>query len=293
MKYYNANASILAFDDPQHLAEDNPAAPFYYDAENKIKLYNLDTFSFFDNIPNDCVDLIFADPPYFLSSGGITCRNGKKQIVNKGTWDTSRKIEEVHAYNKKWLSESKRILKKNGTIWVCGTFHNIFSVGLALQELDFKILNNIVWEKKDPPPNITGKYFVHASEHLVWAAKTRNSKHLFHHEMAVDGSTGETMKSVWRDIWKLPSVRSSEKFYGKHPTQKPEEVVRRAVIVSSNPGDVVFDPFCGSGTTAVVCRKLKRRCVGIDNSIEYLNIARRRLMALDKTPESKNHPQGV
>ena len=231
--------------------------------------------------------MIFADPPYFLSSGGITCRSGKKQNVNKGEWDKSRSIDEIHAYNKNWLLESNRILKKNGTIWVCGTFHNIFSVGFALQELGFKILNNVVWEKKEPPPNLTKKYFVHASEHLIWASKTQSSKHTFNYDKLKSISNGKPMKSVWRDIWKLPAADRSEKIFGKHPTQKPEEVIKRAVVASSNIGDLVFDPFCGSGTVGVVCKKLNRSFVGIDNNAEYLDIAKKRLLAVNCKMKSK------
>ena len=279
MKYYiNDNLNIFDFDVQLKVAESN-FSPFYYDFENKIKLYNLDTFSFLPHIPDNCVDLIFADPPYFLSSGGITCSSGKRVCVDKGEWDKSRNIESIHNFNKKWLIESKRILKANGILWVCGTFHNIFSVGFALQELGFKILNNIVWEKQDPPPNLTQKYFTHASEHLIWASKTKHSKHTFNYDMLKTISNGEPMKSVWRDIWKMPSANNSEKFFGKHPTQKPEEVVQRAIIASSNINDLVFDPFCGSGTTGVVCKKLNRKFVGIDNEIEYLNIAQKRLTA--------------
>lgn len=269
----------MDFTQPYMVAE-NSNSPFYFDVPNGIKLYNVDTFSFFKNIPDKCVDLIFADPPYFLSSGGITCHSGKVENVNKGEWDKSIPIDEIHAYNKKWLSECNRILKKNATIWVCGTFHNIFSVGFALQELGFKILNNIVWEKKDPPPNLTRKYFVHASEHLVWASKSKYSNHFFNHDALKHISNGDPMKSVWRDIWKLPAADRSEKTFGKHPTQKPEEIIKRAVIASSNIGDLVFDPFCGSGTTGVICKKLNRKFVGIDSNSEYLDIAKKRISAV-------------
>jgi len=278
--YITNNLSIFDFNQHCDVSED-PISPFYYDVASKIKLYNLDIFSFFTNIPDNCVDLIFADPPYFLSSGGITCNSGKRVCVNKGVWDKSRNIQAVHNFNKKWLLESKRILKKNGSIWVCGTFHNIFSVGFALQELDFKILNNVVWEKQEPPPNLIQKYFTHASEHLIWASKTKHSKHIFNYDRLKTISNGEPMKSVWRDIWKMPSADNSEKKFGKHPTQKPEEVVKRAIIASSNVNDLVFDPFCGSGTTGVICKKLNRKFVGIDNNIQYLNIARKRLDAIN------------
>lgn len=285
MDYYITNESnIFDFNQHDRVAEDF-ISPFYYDVTNKIKLYNLDTFSFLPHIPDNSVDLIFADPPYFLSSGGITCSGGEMVCVDKGQWDKSRDIEAVHNFNKKWLLESNRILKVNGSIWVCGTFHNIFSVGFALQELGFKILNNIVWEKQDPPPNLTQKYFTHASEHLIWASKTKHSKHTFNYDILKTISNGEPMKSVWRDIWEMPSTKNSEKVFGKHPTQKPEEVVKRAIISSSNINDLVFDPFCGSGTTGVVCRKLNRKFVGIDNNIDYLYIAKERLTATNNDVE--------
>lgn len=281
MKYYiYGSLDLFNFDVKLKIDESN-ISPFYYDVMNKIKLYNLDTISFLPNIPSNCVDLIFADPPYFLSSGGITCSSGKMVCVDKGEWDKSRNINTVHNFNKKWLTESKRILKENGSIWVCGTFHNMFSVGFALQELDFKILNNIVWEKQYPPPNLMQKYFTHASEHLIWASKTKQSKHTFNYDILKDISNGKPMKSVWRDIWKMPSANNSEKNFGKHPTQKPEEVVKRAIIASSNINDLVFDPFCGSGTTGVVCKQLNRKFVGIDNNKYWLEIAKNRLAATE------------
>jgi site-specific DNA-methyltransferase (adenine-specific) len=293
MRYYFTNElNIFDFNQNVNIIAESSISPFYYDVANKIKLYNLDTFSFFPNIPDDCVDLIFADPPYFLSSGGITCSRGKTVCVNKGEWDKSRNIDDVHNFNKKWLKESKRILKENGSIWICGTFHNMFSVGFALQELNFKILNNIVWEKQDPPPNLTQKYFTHASEHLIWASKTKYSKHTFNYDILRESNNGKPIKSVWRDIWKMSSVNNSEKFFGKHPTQKPERVVKRAIIASSNISDLVFDPFCGSGTTGVVCKQLKRKFVGIDNDKSMLEIAKNRLIATENIEKDGNMLNG-
>ena len=277
MKYYIKNASdIFEFEHSCRIDEQD-IAPFYFDPVKKIKLYNLDTLLFLPIIPDCCVDLVFADPPYFLSSGGMTCRNGKKACVDKGIWDKTRPIQSIHDFNKCWLTECRRILKANGSIWVCGTFHNIFSVGFALQELGFKILNNIVWEKESPPPNLSGRYFTHATEHLIWAAKTKQSKHTFNGKEIGQIEKGEQATSVWRDIWKLPSAEPSEKFFGKHPTQKPEGLIKRTVLASTNPGDLVFDPFCGSGTTGVVCKTLSRKFVGIDNNIDYLKTAINRL----------------
>lgn len=277
MQYYtNNHVSIFSFENNSNIAETN-ISPFYYDVVNKIKLYDLDTFSFLPNIPDNCVDLIFADPPYFLSSGGITCSNGKKACVDKGEWDKASDFQFIHDFNLKWIKESNRILKANGAIWVCGTYHNIFSVGFAIQELGFKILNNIVWEKKDPPPNISRRYFTHASEHIIWAAKNKKSKHTFNYDINKSISGGKPLKSVWKDIWTMPSVESSEKKFGRHPTQKPEKVIERAILSSTKTGDLVFDPFCGSGTVGVVCKKHNRKFVGIDNNTEYLAIAKKRL----------------
>ncbi len=287
--YLESDLDIFNFDHQSEIAETN-LQPFYHDSVNRIKLYNIDVFSFFHKIPDNCVDLVFADPPYFLSSGGITCRSGEKACVNKGSWDKLRPIQSVHYFNKKWLSEIKRILKPNGTTWVCGTFHNIFSVGYALQELNFKILNNIVWEKQDPPPNLTKKYFTHASEHLLWAAKTKKAKHTFNYQELRDISDEKLIKSVWKDLWTLPSVTKSEKIFGKHPTQKPEKIVKRVILASSNIGDLIFDPFCGSGTTGVVCKKLGRKFVGIDNEIKYLNIAKQRLIATGNNKNTRFFP---
>ncbi len=247
--------------------------PYYHDRSSEIALFNLDTFSLLPEIPEQTVDLVFTDPPYFLSSGGITCKSGKMVSVNKGSWDTLKSIEDLHAFNIRWIKDCQRILKPNGSIWICGTSHNIFSVGLALQELGFKILNDIIWEKAAPPPNLSCRYFTHAAEHIIWASKNSKSKHTFNYSVMKKIADGKQMKSVWR----LPSVKKAEKEFGKHPTQKPLEVVRRAVLASSVEGDVVFDPFCGSCTTGVICKQFGRSFIGIDNEIKYLEIGVKRL----------------
>ena len=249
--------------------------PYYLNGKSQVKLYKLGSFSLLPQIPDNCVDLIFTDPPYFLSSGGITCQSGKMVSVNKGEWDKFKTIEDIHAFNTRWISQCQRILKPNGAMWICGTSHNIFSVGLALQELGCKILNDIIWEKTAPPPNLSCRYFTHATEHIIWAAKNRKSKHTFNYLLMKERAGGKQMKSIWR----LPSVKKAEKDFGKHPTQKPLELVRTAILASTNKGDLVFDPFCGSGTTGVVCKELGRRFVGIDNEIEYLRIAVQRFEA--------------
>lgn len=276
---------MFDFSDFEGVSEALPSQHYYYDRKSKIKLYCLDTFSILPQIPDNCVDLIFTDPPYFLSSGGITCHSGRMVSVDKGKWDKLKSIQEVHDFNTRWIKQCQRILKPNGTIWICGTSHNIFSVGLALQEVGCKILNDIVWEKPAPPPNLSCRYFTHASEHLVWAAKDKKSKHTFNYEFMKEMAGGKQMKSVWHDIWVLPTVKKEEKIFGKHPTQKPVELIRRAVLASSNPGDLVFDPFCGSGTTGVVCKEEGRRFVGIDDEEKFLKIAVKRIDAIHKKQE--------
>lgn len=277
MKYTIVDPYMFDFNGSCSVSETLPNQPYYYDSNNKIKLYCYDTFSILPKIPDSCVDLIFTDPPYFLSSGGITCQSGRMVSVDKGEWDKLKTIQEVHEFNMRWIRECQRILKPNGTIWICGTSHNIFSVGLALQETGCKILNNIVWEKMAPPPNLSCRYFTHASEHLIWAAKNKKSKHTFNYKVMKEIAGGKQMKSVWHDIWLLPSVKKEEKIFGKHPTQKPAELIRRAVLASSQPVDIVFDPFCGSGTTAVVCKEEKRRFIGIDSEVKFLKVAVKRI----------------
>lgn len=277
MKYTIVDPYMFDFNDLWSVREALPNQPYYYDSKNKIKLYCYDTFSILPKIPDSCVDLIFTDPPYFLSSGGITCQSGRMVSVDKGEWDKLETIQEVHEFNMRWIRECQRILKPDGSIWICGTSHNIFSVGLALQEAGCKILNDIVWEKPAPPPNLSCRYFTHASEHLVWAAKNKKSKHTFNYKVMKEIAGGKQMKSVWHDIWLLPSVKKEEKIFGKHPTQKPAELIRRAVLASSQPLDIVFDPFCGSGTTGVVCKEEKRRFVGIDSEENYLKVAVKRI----------------
>lgn len=278
MQYTVIDPDMFDFDGNGKVCEALPSQPYYYDRINKIKLYCLDTFSMLPQIPDNCVDLIFTDPPYFLSSGGITCQSGRMVSVDKGEWDKLKTIQEVHDFNMQWIKQCQRILKPNGTMWICGTSHNIFSVGLALQESGCKILNDIVWEKPAPPPNLSCRYFTHASEHIIWAAKNKKSKHTFNYEIMKKMTGGKQMKSVWL----LPSVKMEEKTFGRHPTQKPVELVRRAVLASCQPGELVFDPFCGSATTGVVCTEEARKFVGIDSDEQYLKIAVKRIEAASK-----------
>ena len=247
----------------------------YRDDPHGIFLYQGDCLEVLDAIaakhPDGCFDMIFADPPYFLSNGGITCHAGKMVKVDKGTWDKSRGPELNHEFNTEWLKRCQRVLKPNGTIWVTGTHHVIFSVGYAMQQLGMKILNDIAWEKPNPPPNLSCRYFTHSTETILWAAKTEKSKHLFNYK-AMKAVTGKQMKTVWT----MPAPSKAEKTFGKHPTQKPVTLVERCILSSTNEGDRVLDPFLGGGTTAVACVRNYRLFVGIELDYRHIELAANR-----------------
>ncbi len=243
-----------------------------YEADG-IRLYHGDCLAVLDSQPEDLFDCIFADPPYFLSNGGVTCQGGRMVKVDKGDWDKSRGAELNHEFNLEWLRRCQRVLKPNGTIWVSGTHHVIFSVGYAMQQLGFKILNDIIWEKPNPPPNLSCRYFTHSTETVLWAAKNEKSKHLFNYDLMRKTNGGKQMKTVW----KMTAPGSAEKTHGKHPTQKPLALVERCILASTNEGDTVLDPFLGGGTTAVAALKTKRRCVGIEADAAHLALSIRRV----------------
>ncbi len=220
-----------------------------------------------------CADMIFADPPYFLSNGGISCKSGKQVSVDKGSWDKSLGAEQNHEFNLEWLSLCQQLLKPNGTIWVSGTSHVIFSIGYAMQQLGFKLLNDIIWEKPNPPPNLACRNFTHATETVLWAAKNAKSKHYFNYSLMKKYNADKQMKSVWR----FTAPKPSEKIFGKHPTQKPLELLRRCIEASTNEGDLIFDPFMGSGTTGVAAIELQRKFHGTELEIEFINLAKLRI----------------
>lgn len=247
--------------------------PWYEDKKRCLVLFQGDCLELLPQFPEGCIDMIFADPPYFLSNGGITCHAGKMVSVNKGRWDVSKGINENHEFNLTWLSECQRVLTKNGTIWVSGTAHVIYSVGFAMQQLGFKILNDIVWYKPNASPNLSCRYFTHSTETVIWAAKNEKSKHTFHYDLMKRLGNGKQM----RNLWEILPPRPNEKTYGKHPTQKPISLLERIMLASTNEGEVVLDPFNGSGTTGVASLRLGRKYIGIEISDEYLSTTVKRL----------------
>ena len=231
-----------------------------------------------EKYPKGCFDMIFADPPYFLSNGGISCHAGKMVKVDKGDWDKSQGPELNHEFNYEWLKRAQKLLKPNGTIFVSGTMHVIFSIGYAMQQLGMKILNDITWEKPNPPPNLSCRYFTHSTETILWAAKNEKSKHMFNYDLMRQYNDGKQMKSVWR----FTAPGNTEKTNGKHPTQKPLALLERCIEAATKEGDFVFDPFAGSSTTGVAALKQGRRYCGVELEDQYVELSVKRLLEQGK-----------
>lgn len=270
--------------------DDAGIVPVLSGGASAISLYHADCLNVMDVLltrsPDGLFDMIFADPPYFLSNGGVTCQAGRMVQVDKGNWDRSQGAAENHAFNTAWLSRCQRLLKPNGTLWVSGTQHIIFSVGYAMQQLGMKLLNTITWEKPNPPPNLSCRYFTHSTETLLWAAKNAQSKHLFNYDAMRRINGGKQMKTVWR----MPAPVSAEKTHGKHPTQKPLALLQRLVAACTNEGDLIFDPFCGSGTTGVAAVAAGRRFVGCESDDAFVQLAKKRLCSTGPIMRSMDTP---
>ena len=275
MKNLDVTKSFLFVDPPP--SDTSPNQCVFNNKELGVWLYQANCLEFMDALiekfPDGVFDLIFADPPYFLSNGGITCHAGKMVKVDKAEWDKSRGAELNHEFNLEWTSRCKKLLKTNGVMWVSGTHHVIYSVGYAMQQLEMKILNDITWVKPNPPPNLSCRYFTHSTETLIWAAKSVKSKHCFNYQAMRELNGGKQMKSVWT----MTAPNSKEKEFGKHPTQKPVALLERIILASSNEGDCVFDPFSGSSTTGVAAISLGRKFVGVELEHEPIQVSLNRL----------------
>lgn len=232
------------------------------------------------DLPPASFDLIFADPPYFLSNGGTTCSGGERVAVEKGEWDESRGIGDDHDFHRRWLSQCQRLLKRTGSIWVSGTHHCIFSVGFAAQQLGYHVLNLVTWFKPNASPNLGCRQLTHSTEMLLWAAPKRFDplEHIFNYDELRSGNDGKQL----RDCWDFPVTPQSEKTLGEHPTQKPLALLRRIMKATGRAGGWVLDPFCGSGTTGVAAVERGMNFVGIDNRTDYLNLARARIACMPK-----------
>lgn len=253
------------------------AGELYYQSES-VELIKGNCIEVMRSFPEESVDLIFADPPYNLSNGGITCHAGRMVSVDKGEWDRSNGFEKDHEFNLSWLKECKRLLKPHATIFISGTYHVIYSVGFALQELGFKILNDIVWYKPNASPNLSCRYFTHSHEIILWAARDKKARHRFNYKMMKELNGGKQM----RTLWQIPTPSPREKIHGKHPTQKPLELLRRIILAGTLEGDLVLDPFTGSSSTGVAAVELNRKFIGIDNNSEYLDLSIKRIKEVEK-----------
>ena len=244
---------------------------YYKSSNHDFNLLHGDTFELLPQF-NFKFDMIFADPPYFLSNGGISVQSGKIVCVDKGDWDKGRSQEEVNAFNLEWLSLCREKLKDNGTIWISGTYHNIFSVANCLTQLGYKILNVITWAKTNPPPNISCRYFTYSTEFIIWARKSEKVAHYFNYELMKMINDDKQMT----DVWRLPAIASWEKSCGKHPTQKPIGLLARIIMASTEPGAWILDPFAGSSTTGIAANLLGRRFLGIELQQEYAEMSMKR-----------------
>ena len=250
--------------------------PFYKSVSEDYILYQGDVFNVLPELEYG-FDMVFADPPYFLSNDGLTFKNGRIASVNKGKWDKAENLDQIIEFNRRWLSIVKEKMKPDATIWVSGTMHNIFSLGLTLQQLDFKIINVVTWAKTNPPPNFSHRSFTHSTEFIIWAKKSSKSKHIFNYDLMVKMNKGRQM----RDVWYLPAIAKWEKECGKHPTQKPLPLLARIILSSTKKQDLILDPFAGSCTTGIAANLFDRNFVGIDLSKEYLLLGKCRRQLLD------------
>lgn len=241
-----------------------------------VKLYQGNSLEKLKEIETETIDVIATDPPFFLSNGGITCQNGKMVSVDKGDWDKETTLTMDEFYYA-FLVEAKRILKPTGTIWVFGTMHNIFSLGYLMQKMNFKMLNNVTWQKTNPAPNLSCRMFTHSTENIIWARKDLKSKHYYNYELMKELNGGKQMK----DVWTSSTTKKSEKKFGKHPTQKPLEIMDKIILSSTKEGDTVLDCFMGSGTTIVSAYNLNRNAIGIDLEEDFVNIAKARIQHLE------------
>jgi site-specific DNA-methyltransferase (adenine-specific) len=246
-----------------------------YFSDIGVRLYLGDVIEVLSQLPEESIDLIFADPPYNLSNDGFTCHAGRRVSVNKGKWDKSRGVEEDFQFHYKWIEACKRVLKPNGTLWISGTYHSIYACGFALQKQGWHLINDICWFKPNASPNLSCRMFTASHETLLWAKKNKKAKHTFNYDLMKNGDwNGDVIKKPnkqMRSVWAINTPKNGEKKYGKHPTQKPETLLERIILASSNEGDIVLDPFCGSGTTGVVAIRYKRKFVGIDSEKQYLD----------------------
>jgi len=278
--------------------------PYY--KKPRFELYQANSLEFLKEFPENSIDMVFADPPYFLSSGTFTCQNGKMVSVKKGDWDLSNGLKKNFEFHLEWIKAVRRILKPNGTIWISGTYHSIYQCGFALQLAGYHILNDIAWFKPNASPNLSCRFFTASHETLIWARKEKKARHTFNYKTMVDWENNYTKEircrhcgkkdryevldekgKQMRSVWAINTPQKIEKKFGKHPTQKPEELLKRVVLASTNKGDLILDPFTGSSTTGLIAYLYGRKFIGIDTEKEYLDLSIKRFEDLEKNLKNK------
>lgn len=257
---------------------------FYKSPTNNFLLAKGDSFELLPQF-NFKFDMIFADPPYFLSNGGISLQSGKVVCVDKGDWDKGKSPEEMMSFNKEWLRLCRDKLKDNGTIWISSTYHNIFSVANCLTELGYKILNVITWQKTNPPVNISCRFFTFSTEFIIWARKNPKKPHKFNYSLMKQLNGGKQMT----DVWRFPAIGRWEKSQGKHPTQKPLSLLTRIILASTEPNDWILDPFSGSSTTGIAANLCGRRYAGIEKEECFCKMAQARRVEIESLDVRENY----
>lgn len=251
-----------------------------YFKEKDFVLYHSDLFDILSDLREDSVDMIFADPPYNLSNDGFSIHAGKMVSVNKGDWDRSQGFEKDYEFHRAWLEACRRVLKPHGTLWVSGTYHSIYQCGHAIQSLNYHLLNDIIWYKPNAAPNLSCRMFTASHETLLWVRKEKKAKHIYNYDHMREGDwAGDFMKAPnkqMRSVWAIATPKPSEKKFGKHPTQKPLELLERIVLASTEPDAVILDPFTGSSTTGLAAVKHGRKFIGIDREQKYLDLSAQR-----------------
>jgi len=260
-----------------------------YYKSNKFKLHLGNCIEALNEMDENSVDMIFADPPYNLSNDGFSIHSGKMVSVNKGKWDKSEGAEKDFDFHKKWLEACYRVLKPEGTLWISGTYHSIYQCGFAMQLLGFHILNDVSWFKPNAAPNLSCRMFAASHETLIWARKDKKAKHTFNYKALRNNEWPEDEDDAikkpnkqMRSVWRISTTKPSEKKCGKHPTQKPMDLLRRIILASTNEGDLILDPFTGSSTTGIAAYENKRRFIGIDMEKEYLDLSIKRFKGINK-----------
>lgn len=255
-----------------------------YFIKNDFVLYNSDCIKILDQLPENSVDMAFADPPYLLSNGGFSVHAGRRVSVNKGQWDKSNGLKKDFEFQLQWIQAIKRVLKPSGTLWISGTYHSIYQCGFALQVAGFHVLNDIAWFKPNASPNLSCRFFTASHETIIWARKDKKAKHVFNYGLMKNGTWPEdALKKPglqMRSVWSMGTPKPAEKKFGKHPTQKPLDLLKRIILASTNKDDVILDPFAGSSTTGIAASMLNRKFIGIDLEKKYLDLSIQRIEEL-------------